>query len=45
MNIAEMLALLARAFGYSIVGYCQTPWDASTPIVPRPFFVYNIFCV
>lgn len=23
------------------VRLCQTPWDSSTPIVPRPFFVAN----
>lgn len=37
MNIARMLALMARAFGYSVDGQCQTPWDASTLKVPRPF--------
>lgn len=36
-NIARMLALMARAFGYSVDGLCQTPWDASTPKVPRLF--------
>lgn len=39
MNIARMLALMARAFGYSVVGLCQTPWDANRLKVPRPFFI------
>ena len=41
MEIAEMLAYMARAFGYSIVRLCQTPWDASTPKVLRPFYFFE----
>lgn len=38
-NIARVLVPLARAFGYSVVGLCQTPWDASILKVPRLFCI------
>lgn len=42
MNIARVLVLLVRAFSYSVVGLCQTPWDASILKVSRHFCVYMV---